>query len=278
MSVLPLVLCAAAAALYALGGHGRAGGTTRGRRWREASFYLGVLVVLGALEPPFDTLADTSFAMHMGQHVLLMTVAPPLLVLGRPWPRMWMPFPAQARRTATRSIALGRWSAPLRLLASTWTKPPVALAVLSVSLAVWHVPALYGAAVDNVWIHAAEHVCFFVPAMLFWGPLLEAPPVRARTDHLHRAVWFGLASLPGWILAVVLAYASTPLYPVYESLTHRAFGLSAIGDQQVAAGVMWVPGSASFLLAFIYFIYRWLEPGTQQAPAHGPRPEELSWT
>lgn len=277
MSVPPLVVCATAAALYALGGRRRLGSTSWERRRREIAFYAGVLVVLVALEPPFDTLADTSFAMHMAQHVLLLTVAPPLLVLGRPWPRMWMPFPAGARSAAARGLARGTWSAPLRLLARASSRPPVAYTVFAATVAVWHLPSLYGAAVDNEGVHVLEHGCFLAAALLFWGPLLEAPPIRARVDHLRRALWFGAGALPGWILAIVLAYASTPLYDVYASLPHRAFGLSALGDQQIAAGVMWVPGSLAYFVAFIFYIYRWLEPGTE-APRRGPRPEELSWT
>jgi cytochrome c oxidase assembly factor CtaG len=277
MSVPPLVACLAVAALYALGGRGRVGRRSRGRHAREAAFYGGVLVVLVALEPPFDTLADTSFAMHMAQHVLLLTVAPPLLVLGRPWPRLWLPFPARARRAAARGLARGRAAAPIRFAGRTLTRPPVALASMSAAIAVWHVPALYGAAVGNEGIHVLEHVCFVGTALLFWGPLLEAPPVRARVDHLRRAVWFGLGAVPGWMLAIVLAYASTPLYPVYAHLRHRAFGLSPLGDQSVAAGVMWVPGSIAYVVAFVYFVYRWLEPAAE-TPRAESRPEELSWT
>jgi putative membrane protein len=300
VSVPPFVVCAAAAALYALGGRDRVGRSTRGRRRREASFYGGVLVVLAAVEPPFDTLADTSFAMHMAQHVLLLTVAPPLLVLGRPWPRLWLSFPLSTRRTVIRALVLGRRAAPLRLAARTLCRPPVALVVMSTSLVVWHLPALYGAAVRNEGVHVLEHTCFLGTSLLFWGPLLETPPVQARVDHLRRAVWFGLAALPGWVLAIVLAYASHPLYPVYASLSHRAFGLSALADQQIAAGVMWVPGSLAYTSAFIYFVYRWLGPGVAEGgaasrqgagasaagtstfrtetPVLEPRPEELSWT
>ncbi len=115
MSVPPLVACAVAAALYALGGRGRVGRGAPDRHWREASFYLGVAIVCVALEPPFDGWADTSFALHMAQHVLLMSVASPLLVLGRPWPRMWMPFPARARRGVARSLRLARSRSTRRL-------------------------------------------------------------------------------------------------------------------------------------------------------------------
>ncbi len=272
MSVPPLVFCVVAAALYALGGRGR-------HRWfREACFYLGIALLLVVLEPPFDNWADTSFAMHMTQHVFLLTVVPPLLVLGRPWPRMWMPFPSRARRAAARGLALGRWSTPLRLVARTLTRPPVAVATLTAVLVVWHLPRLYGAAVAHESVHLLEHACFFAASLLFWGPLLDAPPVRARIDHLRRCGWFVAGSVPGWVLAVVLAYAHHPLYPVYASLHHRAFGLSASSDQALAAGIMWVPGSLAYLVAAVLAFYRWLEPGTaEQAPAD-PRPEELSWT
>ena len=99
--------------------------------------------------------------------------------------------------------------------------------------------------------------------------------MRARTDDLHRAVWFGAALLPSWMLAIVLAFATTPLYGAYASLAHRPGGLSAMADQQLAAGVMWVPGSIAFLIAGIYYFYRWLEPAK---PPVEPRHEELSWT
>jgi cytochrome c oxidase assembly factor CtaG len=272
VSLPPLVFCVVAATLYALGGRGR-------HRWtRETCFYLGIATLFVVLEPPFDDWADTSFAMHMTQHVFLLTVAPPLLVLGRPWPRMWMPFPARARRAAARGLARGHWSAPLRLAARTLTRPPVAVASLTATLVVWHLPYLYGAAVVHEPVHLLEHTCFIAAALLFWGPLLDAPPVRSRIDYARRAGWFVGASVPGWILAIVLAYAHHPLYPVYASLHHRAFGLSASGDQALAAGIMWVPGSLAYLVAAFIAFYRWLAPSAAEAPAPEPRTEELSWT
>ena len=204
----------------------------------------------------------------MTQHIVLMTVVAPLVVLGRPWPRMWLPFPLSARRTV--GGALSR-SPTFRRSAGYLKRPGVALAgACRRRSPLWHVPQLYDAAARNEWIHVLEHVCFFVPALVFWGALLDAPPVRARIDHLHRAGWFALAMIPGWILAIVLAFAPKP------DLLRRTRPLT---DQQLAAGVMWVPGSLTYFIAAFAAFYRWLEPGADEAQtAPEPRPEELSWT
>src|ERR1700756_1519341 len=98
MDPLPLVVCGAAAGLYALGRRGRT------RPWREVSFYSGGAAALVFLDPPFDDWADRWLSAHMAQHIVLMTVVPPLVVLGRPWPRMWLPFPLSARRAGGRGL------------------------------------------------------------------------------------------------------------------------------------------------------------------------------
>lgn len=255
MDLLPLVVCGAAAALYALGRRGRA------RRRRELSFYSGVVLTFVVLARPFDGWAGTWLSAHMAQHIVLMTVVPPLVVLGRPWPRMWLPFPLAARRAV--GGALSR-SPSFRHGGGFLKRPPVALAVQSAAVGVWHVPQLYDAAARSEWIHVLQHVSFVAPALVFWGALFETPPVRARIDHLHRSIWFAAAMVPGWILAIVLAFASAPLYTVYPSLT----------DQQLAAGIMWVPGSLTYFVAAFVFFYRWLDGPAEPRS----RPEELSWT
>jgi cytochrome c oxidase assembly factor CtaG len=259
MDPLPLVVCGTAAALYALGRRGKT------RVWRELSFYTGVVLTFVILERPFDDWADKWLSVHMTQHILLMTVVPPLVVYGRPWPRMWLPFPLAARRAVGGGLSR---SPSFRRGAGVFRLPWVALAVQSAMVALWHVPRLYDAAARNEWIHVLEHVCFFVPALVFWAALLEAPPVRARIDHFHRCCWFVLAMIPSWILAMYLAFAPAPVYSAYPSLT----------DQQLAAGIMWVPGSLTYFVAAVIAFYRWLEPDGAPAPAPEPRPEELSWT
>jgi len=259
MDPLPLVVCGTAAALYALGRRGRT------RVWRELSFYGGVALAFVVLEKPFDDWADRWLSVHMTQHLALMTVVAPLVVLGRPWPRMWLPFPLSARRAV--GGALSR-SHSFRRGAGLLRRPWVALAVQSAMVALWHVPQLYDAAARNEWIHVLEHVCFVVPSLIFWGALLGAPPVRARIGDMQRSLCFAAAMVPMWILAIVLAFAPSPIYAAYPSLT----------DQQLAAGVMWVPGSLTYFIAAFYFFYRWLEPGVAETTAAEPRPEELSWT
>lgn len=253
---LPLALCLAAAAAYARGLHGRRG--PGDRRWRAAAFYGGVATLLVALVGPLDDLADSLFVAHMTQHVLLLTVAPPLLVLGRPWLRVWRPLPLAVRRPAARWAVRAAAAAP----------PVVAWLLMNATMLAWHVPVLYTAAVRHAGIHVLEHASFLATGLLFWTIALAAPPLHARLGEIGRLAYLALALFPGWVLAVVLAFARTPLYQAYADLSSRPGHLSALADQQLAAGVMWVPGSIAYLVAIVIGFYRWLEAdgGTPSRP------------
>ena len=140
MDPLPFAVSGTAAVLYALGRRGKL------RLWREVSFYSGVGLAFVVLERPFDEWADTWLSVHMTQHIVLMTVVPPLVVLGRPWPRMWLPFPLAARRAVGGTLAR---SPSFRRSAGCVKRPWVALAVQSAMVGLWHVPQLYDAAARN---------------------------------------------------------------------------------------------------------------------------------
>jgi putative membrane protein len=247
----PFVVCLALAALYAVGGRSRTHS-----RLRAAAFYGGIATIMLALDTPIDAYADRLFWVHMVQHVLLLTVAPPLLVLGRAWPRLWQPLPVPIRRGAARVFVAG---APL-------ARPSVALVLLSATVGAWHVPALYDATLRNNVVHQLEHLSFVVTAILFWAPVLGAPPLRARLDGARRCLYLVLAIVPGWILAIVLAFAQTPLYSYAD---RRPGGISALADQQLAAGVMWIPGSLVYLAAACWALYAWLDPTGSSRP-HQP--------
>jgi cytochrome c oxidase assembly factor CtaG len=192
-------------------------------RFPRVALVTALALALVVLLPPFDRWAGESLAAHMLQHVVLMSFVPPLLVLGLPQLRV--------------RIA-----------------PSLAWLLIAVDMGVWHVPVIYDAAVRHAALHAVEHISYLVLGVLFWLPVL-----RRGLRDIWSLVYVTTGSVPGWILALVLTFAQRPLYPYYASLPHRLGGLSAIGDQQAAAGVMVAIGSLPFAIAVFVTLYRWLE-------------------
>jgi len=243
----------AAALLYWLGGRDYRG--PRGPL-RTASFVAGLVTIVLALDSPIDTYADQLFWVHMLQHVLLLTVAPPLILLGRPWPRMWRGLPLRWRTNVGRGIARGRVGTPLRALA----RPLPAWLLFNVTLLAWHVPGAYEATLRSSAVHQIEHAMFFFTGLLFWARVIDPGPLRPRLVWPMRIAYVIGAMIVGWGLAIALVLAPDPLYSHYAALTHRPGGISALTDQQLAAGVMWVLGSLSYGVAVLVGFYRWLEP------------------
>lgn len=258
----PLFAVAVLAVLYWRGGRRRVSPRRHEleSRAQAAAFYVGLLAVLVAVDSPLDPLADKLFAAHMTQHVLLLMVAPPLIVLSAPWARLWRPLPLGFRRVAAKAVAVHPRSRPLRRAAVAVAAPLCAWVLFDLDLVLWHLPRLYDATLGSQGVHELEHGLFFGTGLLFWAAIFDSPPLRVRLSWLGRIAYVLAAIAVGWILAIVLALAPHPLYRHYAALAHRPGGLSALGDQQIAAGVMWVPGSIALTVAFIIFFYRWLDP------------------
>ena len=104
---------------------------------------------------------------------------------------------------------------------------------------------------------------------------MRSPPWRSPLGELGKLAYLGGAMVVGWVLAIVLALASSPLYSAYAAEASRPGGISAFTDQQLAAGVMWVPGSISYTIAIVVIAYRWLETGGSR-PRAGAAPKPLS--
>ena len=159
------------------------------------------------------------------------------------------------------------WSPARRLLAvlggalASWL-------LFNVSFVAWHLPVLYDAALRFELVHALEHAVFFFTALLFWTRVVPAAPWRSPLSEGGKLAYLGATLLVGWILAIVLALASTPLYSAYADAASRPGGISALTDQQLAAGVMWVPGGIPYLIAIVVIAYRLLEP-REERPAAG---------
>lgn len=226
--------------------------------WRHASFAAALVLIALVLCEPYDRLADESLAAHMLQHIVLMGFVPPLLLLAAPSTFFWRALPLTTRRrVAPRAMRLRR-------LISPWP----AFLLLNIDLAVWHVPWLYDLTLRNGAAHYVEHATFLLTGTLFWIPILDSPPLRARLNELQAAGYALAGAATGWVLALVLAFAPSPLYPAYASLHHRLFGLSAIADQQLAGGLMLGIGSIPLSVAVFVFLYRWLDEATRNAPRH----------
>ncbi len=258
LAVAYVVLCAV---LYILGGRAR-GTHLKIEPWRAASFYLGLLTIVIALNSPIDYYADELFWVHMVQHILLLTIAPPLFLLGRPWPRMWRALPLRTRTNLGRTIAHSRLTAPLRSIAH----PLPAWILFNVTMLAWHIPAAYNATLTSNLIHQLEHSMFFFFGLLFWARVIDPGPLRPRLIWPMRIAYTAGAMVVGWVLAIALVLVPHPLYAHYANLLHRPGGISALTDQQLAGGVMWVPGSLAFTLTFLVGFYRWLEADSSARP------------
>src|SRR5437588_2359393 len=147
----------------------------------------------------------------MLQHVLLLTVAPPLILLGRPWPRMWRGLPLEMRTKLARLLARSTGTAPLRALA----RPLPAWLLFNGAIIVWHIPGAYNATLSSGVIHQLEHAIFFFSGLLFWARVVDPGPLRPRLVWPMRIAYTVGAMVVGWVIAVVLVMAPEPLYSHY---------------------------------------------------------------
>jgi cytochrome c oxidase assembly factor CtaG len=230
----------------------------RGLRWRMGAFYAALATIVAALDSPIDDAVTKLFWVHMVQHVMLMMVAAPLLVLAAPWIPIWRGLPLRQRRQ------LGIWylGSPawqvVRGAGRRLATPLAAWILFDVDLCAWHVPALYEVTLRSQAVHELEHMSFLVLGVVFWIQVIDSPPLRARLDLAKGVAYVVTAATVAWALSVVLAFAPSPLYSAYADLHSRPGGISALADQHLAAGIMWGPGSVPYTVFVFVALYRWL--------------------
>lgn len=239
------------------------------QRWRCGCFWASLAILAIALASPIERLSADLFWVHMIQHVLLIAVAAPLFVLASPWIRLWRCLPLDTRRWLAGGLSHGQRTAPLRAVSRVLGRPVPSFLAFSVVLLAWHVPAFFDATLESSTLHAFEHTLFFGTALLFWKQVIPSLPLRTRLVAAQRVVYLIGGMIVCWALAVVIALAPHPLYGYYAHLASRPGGISAMADQQLAAGVMWVPGSVTFLIVLFVYVHRWLvppNPNSSRAP------------
>jgi len=221
-------------------------------RWRPAAYLSGLIIAGIALMSPIDTLAANLFYMHMIQHLLLIMVVPPLLLIANPMPVILWGLPGQVRRPLGRAIARiinpqGKWRGRLQKA----TTPGVTWLVWVSATIGWHDPNAYDAALRLGWVHDAEHLSFFLAGLLFWWHVTGAGPRLHKQMGLVGRMAFLISAIPpNMITGVVIAFATAPIYTHYLNVP-RLGGMTALEDQQLGGILMWVVGSMMYIVAVL---------------------------
>jgi len=194
--------------------------------WRQFLFWLGIFLLVMAVNSPIDDLGETDFFfVHMSQHILLGDLAPLCFVVGLTGPVL-------------RPVLAIRPFDTLRVL----SLPYVALPIWAVNLYIWHVPFLYQAALHHSAVHALEHILFFTCGALMWSPVVETLPQPAWFGTGWKLGYVAIVRLIETVLGNVFIWSSTAFYPWYEKSLPK-WGIDAVQDQNLAGVVMMIEGS-----------------------------------
>jgi putative membrane protein len=215
-------------------------------RWRPAYFAIGLFVAFIALQSPIDRGGDEYlFLIHMLQHLLLMMVAPPLMILGVVGAK---PLPPNRFRA-------------VRALWRRATRPWIALVLFNAVMLVWHLPMLYDTTLTVEPVHIAEHLSFTAVGLIFWWGIVD--PIRGEmtvlVSPLEKIAALVISGIPPTVLGILFALAPTAFYSFYVHAP-RLWGISPITDQQIGGVFMLGLGNIVYFVAIIIIFMRLLGP------------------
>jgi len=219
-------------------------------------FLAGEIALFVAIASPLHELAEISLMAHMIQHVLLMMVIPPLILLAAPHITLLFGLPNAMLHGVLRPF-LG-WTPLKRLVLFLFHPVNCWIAFVATTLA-WHMPVMFELALRSELWHAVEHICFLVTALLFWWPVVQPWPRRARWSRWTMIPYLLLADLQNTALSAFLIFCDRVVYPTYATAP-RIFGMSVLEDQAAAGAIMWVPGSCVFLIPLAFISIRLMSP------------------
>jgi putative membrane protein len=224
--------------------------------WRAGSFLLGMSLIWTAVASPLAALDHELLTVHMLQHLLLMTIAPPLIWLGAPL----LPFLHGLPRHFAQAVIdpLCR-SALVQRLGRALTEPAFCWLAAAAALVGWHVPTVFALALQSEVWHLVEQVSFIGTGLLFWWPVVQPWPSASKWPELSVISYLFLATLPCDILSGFLVFCDRVVYAIYFSSSHP-FGLSALEDQQCAGALMWTCVTVVYLVAGAILTAKSLSP------------------
>jgi putative membrane protein len=214
-------------------------------------FGAGWLAMTVALASPLDAAGGYLFSAHMVQHELLMIVAAPLMVSGRPLGVWAWSLPQAWLRPLGGALRVG----PVRSVWRALTRPLHAWLLHFAALWLWHVPVLFQAALVHPAVHALQHASFLFPALLFWWAVLEG--AHSGVDRGAAIAYLFTTMLHTGALGALFAMSGHVWYPAY-GIGASQYGLSALEDQQLGGLIMWVPGGLAYVIAGLVLCAGWL--------------------
>lgn len=218
----------------------------------SAVFQAGLLILALAMISPLHQLGAVLFSAHMVQHELLMAVAAPLMILGRPAVPMLWGLPGSSRQVVGNLIN----RSSVRQIWALIANPFSAWLLHAIAIWIWHTPRLYDASVRSELVHSAQHMSFGLTALLFWWSILSPRALR-RTGGVGIVSLF-TTGLHTTFLGALIATASSPLFSVYTAEGTARFGLTPLDDQQLGGVIMWVPAGMAYLVAALFLFRNWI--------------------
>jgi putative membrane protein len=221
------------------------------RTWEAICFALGWLALFVALVSPLHAWGQVLFSAHMTQHEILMLVAAPLLVLGRPLVTFLWALPLNWSRSLG-NVAKITW---INRLWRGFTIPLVAWFVHAIALWVWHIPVLFEAVLRYESVHTLQHLSFFISALLFWWALIHGP--QGAMGYGAAVLYLFTTSVHSGVLGALITIAGSVWYPSYVGLT-SSWGLTPLEDQQLGGLIMWIPAGLVYVIAGLALFAGWL--------------------
>lgn len=222
-------------------------------------FFLGIFFLFLALVSPLDPLSDFLGWVHMLQHTTLMMIAAPLLALSSlPYVNQWVLSKFLAKKiwvlkNVVKKSVIGRVSYPLAIF---W--------LYTFTLWIWHLPAMYEAALSISFIHDFQHLSFFFTSYWFWVLILDPYAKRSLGPEVS-LVYLFVSSIHAMILGVLMALSPHVWYKPYVE-TAPLLGWDSLQDQQLAGLIMWMPAGISYLFAAIYMFVKIFSPSKAATP------------
>jgi putative membrane protein len=231
--------------------------------WRLVAFLAGIVSLWIAIGSPLEALDDVSLTVHMVQHLLLMAIAPPLILLGAPTLPLLRGLPGWMARGIVAPFLRWGW---VKRVGRLLTNPAICWLAAMLSLVAWHVPVMFELALRKQWWHEFEHASFFGTGLLFWWPVVQPWPSTTRWPRWCIPLYLFCATLPCDALSAFLAFCDRLVYPSYLSAP-ELLTTSPLQDQECAAALMWVCITIIFLVPAVVVTIQILSPQGADLPA-----------